>query len=157
MTRFYKETSNTSRILLPEIRNSEIRLIIHAKGCRNCNDSLQTAWYNFEGLLRTDEMQDEFMLGMSMVMNTWQLVEAGADKIGCSSRNFCELGFNGSVWGEGAALVVDMLARVMIRWSSEDEKEEYELTRAMNVGISEGKYYREDFEYIACDELFKES
>ena len=64
---------------------------------------------------------------------------------------------NGSVWGEGAALVVDMLARVMIRWSSEDEKEEYELTRAMNVGISEGKYYREEYEYIDCDELFNES
>ena len=48
MTRFYKESSKTSQILLPEIRNSEIRLRIQVKGCRDCSNSLQTTWYNFE-------------------------------------------------------------------------------------------------------------
>ena len=106
-------------LLTPQIVKDSFRLSIHPKGCDNGSEALHTAWYKVNN---KTEVQEELVLGMTMVTNAWHLMEAGES--GCQIRNLCELGFNGSVWGDMAEVLVELMGQVMARWSSEGEGEE---------------------------------
>ena len=136
-------------LLTPEIAKDSFRLSIHPKGCNNASQALHTAWYKVNN--RT-EVQEELVLGMTMVTNAWHLMEAGES--GCQMRNLCEMGFNGSVWGDLAEVVVELMGQVMARWSSEQEGEEKELVEALKQGIEGGRKFREGEKYKACDGEF---
>ena len=98
------------------------------------------------------KVQDELVLGMSMVINAWHLMEAGSQD--CHVRNLCELGFNGSVWGEMAELVVDLMGKVMARWISEDDVMEKKLVESLKLGIIGGRRFKDGEDYESCDSQF---
>ena len=100
-----------------------------------------------------DSVQDELVLGMSMVINAWHLLEDDED-MACYTRNLCELGFNGSVWGPMAELVVDLMGKVMTRWISDREDDDEKYLTALRLGIKEGRHHRNGEEFTSCDKDF---
>merc|ERR1711892_624206 len=144
-----QDPSAPPMILRPEVTKDKFRLSIHPKDCHNSSQAMHTAWYKINNLTG---VQDEVVLGMSMVTNAWHLMGEGETR--CLVRNLCEMGFNGSVWGDMAEMVVDMMGRVMARWSSEEENEEYKLVEALKHGIVGGRQFREGMEYESCDREF---
>ena len=136
-------------LLTPEIMKDSFRLSIHPKGCNNGSQALNTAWYKVNN---KTEVQEELVLGMTMVTNAWHLMEAGES--GCLIRNLCEMGFNGSVWGDMAEVVVELMGQVMARWSSEGEGEEIKLVEALKQGIEGGRKFREGEKFKSCDGEF---
>ena len=136
-------------ILKPEMIKNQLRLRIFPKDNANSSQGLFSAWYEVNNMTR---VQDELVLGMSMVTNAWHLMEAASKD--CHVRNLCELGFNGSVWGEMAELVVELMGKVMARWISEDDVMEMELVKSLKLGITGGRKFKEGEDYDSCDSQF---
>ena len=84
-----------------------------------------------------EELEEESMLGMSAATNAWQLLQSSPRN--CHTRNFCELGFNGSVWGETGGLMVEMMGKMMIRFVSADNEEESELSSALRSTFAQSE------------------
>lgn len=146
-----RDSSLQPMILKPEIMDNMMRLNIHPKDSANSSEALHSAWYAMNNVTK---VQDELVLGMSMVTNAWHLMEGGNMK--CQLRNLCELGFNGSVWGAMAELVVDIMGKVMARWISEDEVMEVEMVNALKHGVVEGRDFRDGQDYESCDGMFSD-
>ena len=134
---------------MPETNKDQFRLTIHPEGCNNCTNAINTAWYKVNN---KKEVQDELVLGMTMVTNAWHLMEQGETE--CQIRNLCEMGFNGSVWGDMAEVVVELMGQVMARWITEGEREEREMVEAVKFGIKGGRQLREGQGYTSCDGQF---
>ena len=88
-----------------------------------------SSWYSTSSNMSHHEVLDESMLAMSVVNNAWHLLQSSPAN--CHVRNFCELGFNGSVWGELGALMVEMMGKIIIRFVALDMVEETELCNAL--------------------------
>ena len=113
---------------MPEIEDGRFRLLIKTE-----DDAVvfNTSWYSVVSNMTRQEAEEESMLGMSAATNAWHLVQASPTN--CHPRNFCELGFNGSVWGEVGALMVEMMGQVIIRFVSMDMEQETELYNALRL------------------------
>ena len=125
-----RELNQTSPYLLlisPEVEDMKFRIVM--KAADDGDGLLHSSWYSRGLGTPRREVEEESMLGMSAATNAWQLLQSSPRN--CHLRNFCELGFNGSVWGEYGGLMVEMMGNIMMRFVSQHDEEESELSRAL--------------------------
>ena len=59
-----------------------------------------------------------------MVTNAWHLLVHMNDSDPCHVLNFCELGYNGGVWGQMSEVVVEFAGLILSRWIAVNVQEE---------------------------------
>ena len=83
-----------------------------------------------------EDFLEESSLGLFLVYNSWQLVEATPEsREACHLRNFCELGLNSAFCGQGSQFVADFFGHVMSRWIATDDNEEKQLLASLKRGM----------------------
>ena len=115
-------------LMMDEVDDRMFRIVIKTSQTDGVG-LFNSSWYSISSNLSRLEVEDESMLAMSAVNNAWHLLQASPAH--CHVRNFCELGFNGSVWGDLGALVVEMMGKIIIRFVSLDMEEEAQLYNAL--------------------------
>ena len=113
---------------MDEIDDRMFRLVIKTSQTDGVG-LFNSSWYSLSSNMSRLEVEEESMLAMSAVNNAWHLLQSSPAN--CHVRNFCELGFNGSVWGDLGALVVEMMGKIIMRFVSLDMEEETQLCKAL--------------------------
>ena len=118
--------------MMDEIDDRMFRIVIKTSQTDGVG-LFNSSWYSLSSSSSSSssglEVSEDLMLAMSAVNNAWQLLQSSPPN--CHVRNFCELGFNGSVWGELGALMVEMMGKIIIRFVAVDMVEETELCNAL--------------------------
>ena len=124
---YIQPTASFPLVIGPELEDGKFRILLRTEvgGAEIFNSS----WYSLAFNLRKEDVEDESMLAMSAVTNAWHLLPSSPRN--CHVRNFCELGFNGSVWGEVGAVMVEVMGNIIIRFVSLDMEEEVKLYSAL--------------------------
>ena len=108
------------------------RLCLHVP--EHHSSDVCSSWLDDESLARED-VQGEMVLAVNMVMNAWQLLnmipEDDDVEDSCQLLNICELGFNGSFWGNISEVFVDFAGKILSRFVSETDEDEVALLEAL--------------------------
>ena len=115
--------------MMDEVDNRMFRIVIKTNQTDGVGLLFNSSWYPVSSNMSRLEVSEDSMLAMSAVNNAWHLLQSSPSN--CHVRNFCELGFNGSVWGDLAALVVEMMGKIIIRFIALDMEEETRLCNAL--------------------------
>ena len=114
---------------MDEIDGRMFRLVIKTNNTAGAGLLFNSSWYTITSNMSGLQVEEDNMLAMSAVNNAWHLLQTSPAN--CHVRNFCELGFNGSVWGELGALMVEMMGKIIIRFIALDMEEETRLCKAL--------------------------
>ena len=114
---------------MDEVEDRMFRIVIRANQTDRLGLLFNSSWYPLSSNMTRAEVSEDSMLAMSAVNNAWHLLQSSPPN--CHVRNFCELGFNGAVWGELGALMVEIMGKIIIRFVTRDMEEETELCAAL--------------------------
>ena len=76
-------------------------------------NNITSSWYNLH-VEKASEIKSEVLLGINLASNAWFLLENLDPDDKCHIMNICELGFNGSVWGEMSELVTEFSGEELV-------------------------------------------
>ena len=115
-----------------EVREKHFRLVLETSNCSESDHSdIKTTWYPLNNVTSIDNIHDEVLLGVTMVKNAWHLLVTMNESDPCHVLNFCELGYNGGVWGTMSEVVVEIAGLALSRWMALNVQEENNYSQSL--------------------------
>jgi len=118
-------------------------------------NNITSSWYNLH-VEKASEIKSEVLLGINMASNAWFLLENLDPDDKCHIMNICELGFNGSVWGEMSELVTEFSGLMFSRWISNENEHEQYLVSGLRLGMELGEKFKKGTDDLQCSNFYSD-